>query len=1164
MKSSLLNPFRIGQRSATLSRTVRRAALTMALLSGASMAHAQLTTADILGTVTDPTGAAIPNAQVQVRNLGTNDTRNGSTDGSGNFSFTTLLPGRYTVTVTAPGFKVSSTTGLAIEAGDRARADAHLQLGATTETITVEASTPLLQADNATVSSTVTSQSVQDLPLNGRNFVQLAQIVPGANEGPGNGLSSGARPDDRRQSSSFSVNGQDDILNNFVIDGFDNNERIIGTSGVRPNVEGIQEISIQTNTYAPEAGRTAGGVINITTRSGTNTFHGSVYEYFRNDVLDARQVLQSTGRKPELRQNQFGGSFGGPIWRDRTFFFGDYEGLRQVTGLTYQSTVPTIDEYNNINSLSGGSPAALVAAGNGTAGHMIDPVALNYLKLFPKPTNSNLTNNFVISPNRTQTSNTFDTRIDHRFNARNAFFGRYTYNNVKTFTPPALGVVGGYEISGGRYIFAGPATDSAQQYAFDYTHIFTDNLLVDLRAGFTRMNNLSLPLNYGLNADDKVGFGANMNFNPLANVLTPISFGPFADIGDGAYVPLQNIDNDFQYSGTLSWTLGNHGLKFGGGLIRRQARNLQSAFPAGQYGFNLITDNCAPGTSYVNGACVTPASDKQRQDNQLASSLVGAFSSNGRNYDLIPPDFRTWEPSAFVQDSWKVIPKLTLTYGARYDVFTPFTEAHSRISNFDFNKALTLNSITAGQALLIANQGGVDGHAGIRTDFSNFAPRVGFSYSPINNTVIRGGYGLSFFPGNYAGGADLKNAPFVSVYSPNCIATVSAQIQTALGVDPRSSNPDCATIAGATTTFDQGLPLPAAQSISSSALSFNAEDPKFRSALFQQFNLQIQEQFGANVLTVGYVGNIGSHEATSFGDINVPKPGDTVTINPTTGSPNASSARPLSGILPNLNGVHWLPSEAVSNYNALQMSYQRRFVHGLAFDGNYTWAKALGDVNTFSQSNDGTGNADWTHTRQIDYGVLSNDIQNRFALSVNYQFAAGHKFAGINKLLLGGWQANTITVWQSGKPFTILNGGSGSDGSYSNRATPINNAGNDRPNQIAGAGGAKAIGSSGAFWFNPNAFAPQTLGTIGNFVRNSLFGPHYRKIDFSLFKNFAVTEHGVLQFRAEVFNIANTPSYILTFGSGNVSLGNSLFGHVTDVDPNYNPRLMQFALKYNF
>ncbi|MBW8746676.1 MAG: carboxypeptidase regulatory-like domain-containing protein, partial [Acidobacteria bacterium] len=272
-------------------RTLKLAAVVILLLFGAGSMHAQLTTADILGTVTEPTGAVVANARVELRNTATNVTRVVTTDESGNYTFPLLQPGHYSIKVTVQGFKAFNTPDLAVEAGDRARNDAHLQLGDVNETVSIEAQTPLLQSESATVSSTVTAQSVQDLPLNGRNYVQLIQIVPGANEGPGNGLTSGGRPDDRRQSSSFSVNGQDDTLNNFIIDGFDNNERIIGTSGVRPNVEGIQEISVQTNSYAPEAGRTAGGVVNIVTRSGSNQFHGSAYEYFRNDIFDARQVL---------------------------------------------------------------------------------------------------------------------------------------------------------------------------------------------------------------------------------------------------------------------------------------------------------------------------------------------------------------------------------------------------------------------------------------------------------------------------------------------------------------------------------------------------------------------------------------------------------------------------------------------------------------------------------------------------------------------------------------------------------------------------------------------------------------------------------------------------------------------------------------------------------
>jgi hypothetical protein len=1166
MSNRSIFDFSTGQCTRITFRRAAQGAVLATLMGGASLAHAQLTTADIVGTVTDASGSVLPNAQIQIKNLATNDTRTVTSGSSGDYVVNNLQPGHYSVTVTAQGFKVSVTRDLAVEAGDRARNDAKMELGAITETVNVEASTPLLQADNATVSTTVTSQAVQDLPLNGRNYVQLVQLVPGANEGPGNGLTSGARPDDRRQSSSFSVNGQDDTLNNFVIDGFDNNERIIGTSGVRPNVEGMQEISIQTNSYAPEAGRTAGGVVNIVTKSGSNSFHGSAYEYFRNDAMDARQVLQNTGRKPELRQNQFGGSIGGPIWKDRTFFFGDYEGLRQVIGVTYTSTVPTIDEYNNINSIGGGSPQALLNNGNGTQGQAINPIALNYLKLFPAPTNASLTNNYVISPSKVSNSNVFDVRIDHRFNANNVFFGRYTYNKVDSTIPPALGVVNGLQISGGRYIFAGPATNSAQQYAFDYTHIFTQNLLVDLKAAFTRINNLSLPLNYGLNADTTVGFGGNMNFAPQANVLTPIQFGPFSDIGDGAYVPLQDIDNTFQYAANVSWTKGNHNIKFGASFIRRQARNLQSAFPAGQYGFGLTTDNCvnqgaAPsynGTSATPG-CVVTASDKQRQDNQLASSLIGAFTSASRNYNLNTPDYRTYEPSFFVQDSWKMRSNLTVLYGIRYDLFTPFTEAHGHISNFDFMQALTLNSSNIAQALKVPGQNGVDGHAGITVDHSNFAPRVGFSYSATPNLVVRGGYGLSFFPGTYTSNANLKNAPWVSVYSPNCLASNAYNTQLGQGLLPNQMNANCANVAGAFATFSQGLPLPQAQSISSPGLSFGAESPKFRSALIQQFNLQVQEQFGANVLTIGYVGNIGQHLPQTLNDINVPKPGNS-TITPAQGG--TSSARPLSTLLPNLSNVGFLVSEGISNYSALQTSFQRRFVNGLSFDANYTWGKALSDNVGFSQEgNEGAYNADPTRVSQIDYGVAENNIANRFALSLNYQFLSKRQFHGISQFAFGGWQMNTITVWQSGKPFSILNGGSGIDGAYGNRAVPINNPGSDRPNQIHSA---NLSGKTLAKFFDTSAFVPQTLGTVGNVQRNSLFGPHFRHVDLSLFKDFAVTERAKIQFRAETFNISNTPSYQITQNSGNVQLGNSAFGSVTAVDSNYTPRLIQVALKLNF
>jgi len=1178
MKHNLINTIdRIGQCGRASLKGWRRAVSLLALLIFFTAgAFGQLNTADIVGTVVDTTGAVVPNATVTLNNLGTNEKRTTQSNSSGEYNFTLLAVGHYSVTVKAAGFQTSIAKDIAVEAGDRARYDVHLQLGSESTTIEVTASTPLLQADTATVSSTVTARAVQDLPLNGRNFVQLVDLVPGANEGAGNGLSSGMRPDDRRSNAAgLSVNGQDDTLNNWVVDGVDDNERIIGTIGVKPNVEGIQEVTVQTNNYAAEVGRTAGGVVNIVTRSGTNAFHGSVYEFFRNNIFDARNVLQTTGNQPELRQNQYGGSIGGPVFKNKMFFYFDYEGFRQVSGVTDTGTVPTLDEYNDINSLNGGSPQALLSTSNGTLTptgdyltgpnlvNGINPLTLAYLKLFPAPTNPNApagSPNFTISPNKIQNYNTYGARVDYKFNDRNLVFARFTYNTVDTFTPPNFGTVNGLEISGGRFNFDGPAADVAQQYVLGYTHIFSSALILDLRAAFTRINNLSLPLNYGLNADQTVGFPASMtSFSPYANSLTPVSIGPFGDIGDGAYVPLQDIDNTFLYSGVVSWNKGNHTIKAGLALIRRQARNVQSASAVGAYQFNLPSDSAS--------------TQLQTQSNQLASALVGAYASETRNFNLFPPDYRSWEPSGFVQDSWKVSPKLTVLAGLRYDVFTPFTEAHNRISNFDFPEAVTLSAANIENALKIANVNGVNSQVNIPTNYSNVAPRIGFSAELTPGTVLRGGYGISYFPGNYTSNADLKNPPFTSIFSPNCQSTIAVQIETSQGA-LAGQNPDCATI-GAPGAINEGLPTPVPPNIANLAgitgLAFVAEAPNFKSAMIQQFNLQIEQQFGANVFTIGYIGNVGQHLPESINNINQPSP-----FNPL--APLASPTNPVGGVhqlnaqLPNLGTVSYIQSEGISNYNGLQTSFQRRFTKGLAFDANYTWAKALSDITGFSQqgSNQGWSDADPTRIRQIEYGNSENDIQNRFALGLNYELQFGKDFTGVKKALLSGWQANTIVVWQSGKPFTIIETGSGADNpiesdgiahGFNNRATPQNSGGQDRPNQIMDARlGHKTL----THFFNTAAFAPQPLGTIGTTQRNSLFGPNFRHVDLSIFKTFPVTERVGVQFRAESYNISNTPNFYMPNGNSGDAFGNSAFGQISATDPNYTPRQYQFALKVLF
>ena len=1165
-----------------ISALLQATLLFVLMLFAGTTAFAQLTTADIVGTVTDSTGAVIPNATVVATNLGTNETRTVQSSSSGEYTVSLLPVGHYSVSVKATGFQASITKDLSVEAGDRARNDVHLQTGSESTTIEVVAQTPLLQADNATVSSTVTAKAVQDLPLNGRNFVQLVALVPGANEGQGNGLSSGGRPDDRRTNAAgLSVNGQDESLNNWVVDGVDDNERIIGTIGIKPNVEGIQEITVETNSYAAEAGRTAGGVINIVTRSGTNQFHGSAYEYFRNDIFDGRNFFQTAaqGPKPELRQNQYGASIGGPIWRDRTFFFFDYEGFRQVEGTTDTGTVPTLGEYDDINSLNGGSPQALLSPGNGTANLPINPLMLNYLKLFPAPTcgtapqpacsgGNPLASNFTISPNKTQNYNTYDARVDHKLNDRNQLFARFSYNNVSTITPPAFGIVDGVQISGGRYNFDGTASNVAQQWVLGYTHIFTPALLLDLRAGYTRINNLSLPLNYGKGLDQSlIGFPASMtSFSPFANSLTPISVGPFGDIGDGAYVPLQDVDNTFQYNGTVSWTKGNHNFKFGASLLRRQARNVQSASAVGAYQFNLPSD--------------TNSDQLTQQSNQLASTLVGAFQSQTRNFNISPPDYRSWEPSGFAQDSWKVTPKMTVLLGVRYDVYTPFTEAHNHISNYDFFGALADPSTATGSALKVAGQNGVSATAGIPTSYDNVAPRVGFSYSATPRTVIRGGYGLSYFPGNYTSNGDLKNAPFTSIYSPSCQSSLAVTIEMQQNKFT-GQNQDCVNIgAPGAISGTEAIPAPPTTPTlvplaTITGLSFVAEATNFRSALIQQFNLQVEQQVGANVFILGYVGNIGQHLPESINNVNQALP-----YNPFAAVGSATNpvdgVRPLNTVLPLLGGVSYLASGGVSNYNALQTSFQRRFTHGLAFDMNYTWAKALSDITGFSEQGDqGWSNANPFNIRATEYGTAEDQIHNRFALALNYELQYGKEFTGIKKAFLSGWDANMITVWQSGKPFSIVESGSGADDptgdnpaaptltyGYSNRAVPQNSGGSDRPNTV---GNAHLSHKTLSKFFNTAAFAPQPLGTIGNTQRNSMTGPDFRHVDLSLFKNFPVGERLNVQFRVESFNISNTPNFfVANNNSGNQEFGNAAFGTISATDPNYTPRQYQFVLKFQF
>jgi Carboxypeptidase regulatory-like domain/TonB dependent receptor len=1091
--------------------------LLAACLFAVPLAIAQSTTADITGTVTDGSGAILPNAKVTLTNLGTGEVRNAKTTAAGDYTFTLLNPGSYSVKVESDGFKTFVVPAVTLAASDRAREDARLETGATSETVQVTAQAPALQADSSVLTSTVTEKAVQDLPLNGRNYINLAQITPGANEGPPNGLNSGARPDDRRQTSAISVNGQSDVINDELVDGLDNNERIIGTIGVRPSVEAINQINVQTNTYTAEVGRTAGGVINIITKSGSNQFHGSAYEFFRNDVLDASPFqFGANNPKPELRQNQFGGSIGGPIIRNKTFFFADYEGLRLVQGENpVTSQVPTLAQYNLLRT----NPAAL-------AHGPVDPVGLQYALLYPQPNGPSTTNgasqSFVSSPVKTLNSDTVDGRVDEQIDQKNLLYGRYTYNRVPSTFSGQLPLVNeaGMSIApgGSIYQYYGNAKDDAQSAQINYIHTFTSNLLLQLAFGYTHINNQSFPLNYGEAVNQAFG-QPNANLNSLTSGLSPASVSGLADLGDGNFLPILDVDNTFQYQGAVTINHGAHNIKIGAALIRRQAFNQQNNYGIGSWTFNPIV-NPATGATDPTG---------------LAALLQGNFQQLQRSNSLIPPHYRSWEPSVYIQDDWHASSKLTLNLGVRYDVFTPFTDVNNALSNFD----------PATGTIIVAGQNGVNNYAGLHTTWTNVAPRVGFAYTFLPGWVVRGGFGLSFVPENYTSNASLKNQPFVS----------SVLCQN--GTCPNNI-----------TQFQQGPPLPTPSSATNpSGQIADTLDVNFRPSYLEQFNLTVEKQIGGNVIQATYAGILGRHLASIFNDQNVPAPISNTALNALAAAQGTNSAtafntlRPYYNGLPNVTQIGGYYSTGASSYHSLQLSVTRRTQAGLTLGANYTLAHGLDDVLGLSNEiNDGYGVVP-SQIHTLDYGNSDVDIRNRGVLTANYALPFGKSLHGVEGALAAGWQANTLMVWESGEPFTVIN---------SQDIALTTNAGfSDRPNQLHKA---SMGGSSIQEFFDTTAFAPQLSGQVGTAGKNSLYGPHFRHVDLSVFKTFPVYRESTLEFRAEAFNIANTTNFAnpnntlqVTPNAGNTySVQNSTFGQITSTSANYNPRLFQFALKYQF
>ncbi|MBC8165097.1 MAG: TonB-dependent receptor [Bryobacteraceae bacterium] len=1085
--------------------------------------------AQLNGTITDNSGAAVPDAEITVVSSETAAERKVKTDGAGQYTIPFLSPGEYIVNVRHEGFRSWKREGVRLEVNQVARIDVSLELGAVTETVSVTSTAPLIESDSSAVGQVVETKAIEDLPLNGRNFVQLAILGPGVN-GVGFGargtIMSGSRPDDLRPGSEIFANGNREGSNNFLFDGIDNNERLTLSIVLRPSVESVREFKIQTNMFTADQGRNSGATINVITKSGSNEWHGSAYEFLRNQAFDAKNFFTRPGTNtPTLRQNQFGASFGGHAIRNKVFFFGNYEGYRRRQERVFVNTVPTLamrnGDFSAVRDIF--DPATLRADPVARSGFVRDPfpgrivprnrwdaVTSKLIDAYPLPQTSGLANNHTSTPKEAQEWNQGDGRFDWNLNERNIISGRYSRQDTATTRPSTFApvTIPGLDTPvslGNEDTFAGTSQLYAHHSVLTWVRTLSPSLILEAKAGFSRFNLRFLQegASQGARLGEKLGV-VNSNQGPNSDGIPIFSPAGYTGIGQTRSLPIIRIETTIQPVVNLTKLLGAHTVKFGADFRHRDLTQYQTNRGNGRFNFaRTFTDD--PNNTGATG-------------DAMAAFLLGTASTIEQDFTLVQPLIRIWESNGYLQDDWRATQKLTFNIGLRYEYDTPPTEKYNRWTNFD---------VTTGK-LLIAGFN-TDDATGIQGYKKNFAPRFGFALQPRQGTVVRGGYGIFYNP---AGSESQllrrhRQLPFGPINAEDVNQFVANPRRVQAGFRP-IPNLDPSVVAN----------NPVGNMI--------AVEPGFRAGYAQQFNLQIQQQLPSSmVFKVGYVGNLGRRLDNSY-NYNQQLPGP--------GAPGPR--RPLFAIAPNVLTVDYNVSDGRSSYHSLQSTLERRFSSGLGFLSSYTWAHSIDNVgNQFGGSDNGPFPQDPRY-RNVDRGTSGFDITHRFVLSMNYSlpFGKGKRWSLANPFangMLGGWDTNLIFTTQTGLPFTPT------------LANAVSNAGGSRPDRykegtISNKDPARwydtSFGSmaSGAAWGTPAQF------TYGNSGRNILRGPGRRNIDFSLFKDFSPKEFLKAQFRAEVFNLFNTPQFDLP----NSGIGNPAAGTITGIVGN--PRQIQLGLRISF
>jgi Carboxypeptidase regulatory-like domain len=1040
-----------------------------------SALFAQAVTGTLLGTVSDSTGAVVAGVKVTVTNQDTGLTRSVKTDAIGEYTVPSIPTGMYTVLAEMDGFKATALSNVELGVDQRARIDVKLEVGAMTESVTIEAQTPLVQTSSSELGTTVKDEQIQALPLNGRNFVSLTRTVPGVLRGNIGANIDGAGSLAWRASASFSANGQRARDNNFMLDGVDNNETWLQTVVIFPSVDALDEFKLQTSTYSAEFGRSLGGVVNLQIKSGTNAYRGSVFEFHRNDAFDANNFFNNAAKpsrpKPDFKQNQFGFTLGGPIFQDKTFFFGDYQGHREEQGQTFLSTVPSnamrSGNFSELSRVIYDPRTGQPFPGNVIPSDRIDPVAAAILtQLYPTPnaagsrnaTSGQTINNYLINPIKERQDNQFDVKIDHNLSTNNRFFTRYSYQQTHRLQPATLP-----HGDAGATFGAGDGNIHAQSLAFNDTHTFGSNWLNEFRFGWSQIEFLMTPIDYGTNPAAAVGI-PGINNNEVTSAMTQLGFQNIRNLGANSNQPLITNQNDFQIFDNVTWIKGKHTLKAGGSLTLRSREILNADTIVGNFSFNNnMTSNCAgqgPGCT-VNSSTGF----------DVASFMLGLVNTKNRNlFDAGTYTEKRPEWSLYVQDDWRATSKLTLNLGLRWDLYPPWVEIDDRQSNFD---------VTTAQFVVASDNATIDGvkvgrHLQTYSK-KDFGPRVGFAYDVAGDgkTLVRGGFGVfwNFSPGGTSS-SKAQNQPFLQSITVN-------------------ANP---TAYGANNLLAAGLPPPTGVNLTAppQGQTRSIFDRDFRDAYARQWNINVQRQLGTNYLVeAAYVGSQGRQMVLKV-DINQAPP--------VVGVTDSNRNRPFIAQQPALRSLSQGQSIGFIDYNGLLLKFQRRFANNFSVFSAYTFGQSM----DFASDNEaGILNA---YDIEYDRGLSTYDVRHTFSTNAIYEFPwARDKF-------YGGWQLSGILYLRGGVPLTIT------------QAQGVQSTGTgNRPNRICDG---RLDNPTVERWYDTSCFVrtADISGTYGDSGRSILRGPGSFNIDMNLVKNTKIGRFNT-EIRIEAFNVLNHPQF---------------------------------------